>query len=76
MPTAPSAGFRRAALATVLATFALIVLGGVVGGAIIGVFAEAGPRILGIHLLSVAAFSAATVLGLWLTWAILRSGRI
>ena len=55
---------------------ALVVTGGLIGSSLIGIFAEAGPQILGIHFLSVIGFILSTVLGVWLLWAVLRSGRL
>ncbi|MBA2742562.1 MAG: AarF/ABC1/UbiB kinase family protein [Actinobacteria bacterium] len=55
---------------------ALVVLGGLVGSAIIGVFAEEGPHVLGLHLLSVLGFLLSGAFGLWLVWGISRHGRL
>jgi ubiquinone biosynthesis protein len=55
---------------------ALVVTGGLIGSSLIGIFAEQGPQLLGIHFLSVIGFVLSTVLGVWLLWAVLRSGRL
>jgi ubiquinone biosynthesis protein len=55
---------------------ALIVVGGLIGSSLIGIFAEDGPQILGIHLVSVIGFCLAAVLGAWLAVGVLRSGRL
>jgi ubiquinone biosynthesis protein len=55
---------------------ALIVAGGLVGSSLIGIFAEEGPQLLGVHFLSVVGFLLSGVLGIWLLVAILRSGRL
>ncbi len=55
---------------------ALVVTGGLIGSSLIGIFAEEGPQLIGIHFLSVIGFVLSTVLGVWLLWAVLRSGRL
>jgi ubiquinone biosynthesis protein len=55
---------------------ALVILGGLLGSAIIGVFAEGGPHAIGIHLLALAGFILSGVFGTWLVWGILRHGRL
>jgi ubiquinone biosynthesis protein len=55
---------------------ALIVTGGLIGSSLIGIFASAGPQILGVNVISIVGFSLSTVLGIWLLWGILRSGRL
>jgi ubiquinone biosynthesis protein len=55
---------------------ALVVTGGLIGSAVIGVFATGGPHILGINAISVVGFALSTVMGVWLLWAIFRSGRL
>jgi len=55
---------------------ALIVVGGLIGSSLIGVFATGGPHVLGVNVLSVAGFALSTVLGLWLLWGVVRSGRL
>jgi ubiquinone biosynthesis protein len=55
---------------------ALVVVGGLIGSSLIGIFAQNGPQILGIHFLSVIGFSVSILLGAWLMLAVIRSGRL
>jgi ubiquinone biosynthesis protein len=55
---------------------AVIVAGGLIGSALLGVLANDGPQIFGLHFLSVIGFVIASVMGIWLVWGILRSGRL
>jgi ubiquinone biosynthesis protein len=55
---------------------ALVVLGGLLGSSIVGVFAEEGPQILGIHFLAFLGFVFSGAFGMWLIWGILRHGRL
>jgi len=55
---------------------ALVILGGLVGSSLIGVLAEDGPHLLGLHLLSVIGFVMSGVFGVWLLWGVMRSGRL
>ena len=55
---------------------ALVILGGLMGSAIIGVFATGGPHAAGIHLLALIGFLLSGVFGVWLVWGILRHGRL
>jgi ubiquinone biosynthesis protein len=55
---------------------ALVVAGGLVGSAIIGVFAGEGPHVAGLHLLSFLGFVLSGAFGLWLVWGIARHGRL
>jgi ubiquinone biosynthesis protein len=55
---------------------ALVVAGGLIGSSLIGIFAEEGPQIFGVHFISVLGFLLSGVLGFWLLVAILRSGRL
>jgi ubiquinone biosynthesis protein len=55
---------------------ALVVLGGLVGSSIVGVFAREGPQIMGLHLLSFVGFVLSGAFGLWLMWGVLRHGRL
>jgi ubiquinone biosynthesis protein len=55
---------------------ALVIVGGLLGSAMIGVFAESGPHALGINLLALAGFVVSGVFGIWLVWGILRHGRL
>ena len=54
----------------------LIVAGGLVGSSIIGVFADEGPRVIGLHLLSFIGFVVSGAFGLWLVWGVMRHGRL
>ena len=55
---------------------ALIVVGGLIGSSLIGVFATGGPHVLGVNIVSVFGFVLSTVLGMWLFWGVVRSGRL
>jgi ubiquinone biosynthesis protein len=55
---------------------ALVVAGGLIGSSLIGIFAENGPQIFGLHFLSVLGFLVSGVLGGWLLLGVLRSGRL
>ena len=55
---------------------ALIVTGGLIGSSLIGIFAKAGPQLLGINVISVIGFALSSVLGVWLLWGVVRSGRL
>jgi len=51
-------------------------VGGLIGSSLIGIFANSGPHVLGLHLLSVVGFFLSGALGAWLLWGIIRSGRL
>jgi ubiquinone biosynthesis protein len=55
---------------------AIIAGTGVIGSALLGIFGDAGPQILGLHVFSIVGFSISTLLGLWLAWGVIRSGRL
>ena len=55
---------------------ALIVTGGLIGSSLIGVFAKGGPHLFGINTIALIGFALSTVLGLWLLWGVVRSGRL
>ena len=55
---------------------ALVVTGGLIGSSLIGIFAKAGPQVLGINLISVIGFALSGALGFWLLWGVIRSGRL
>ena len=55
---------------------ALVVVGGLIGSAMIGIFAKSGPHVLGLHLFSFVGFLVAGAFGTWLLWGIFRSGRL
>jgi len=55
---------------------AFIVMGGLIGSSLIGIFAHTGPKALGVNVISVGGFVLSGVLGLWLLWGVIRSGRL
>jgi ubiquinone biosynthesis protein len=55
---------------------ALVVASGLIGSSMLGIFAESGPRILGLHVIAVIGFVVSGLLGLWLLWGVIRSGRL
>jgi ubiquinone biosynthesis protein len=55
---------------------ALIVVGGLIGSSLIGIFAHSGPHVLGLNVVSAFGFIAAGVLGIWLLIGVIRSGRL
>ena len=55
---------------------ALVVAGGLIGSSLIGIFAEDGPQLFGVHFMSVLGFLLSGVLGVWLLWGVMRSGRL
>ena len=55
---------------------ALIVVGGLIGSSLIGIFAKGGPHVLGVNVISIAGFALSAVLGVWLLWGVIRSGRL
>ena len=55
---------------------ALIVTGGLIGSSLIGIFAKAGPHVLGVNIISIIGFALSAVLGVWLLWGVVRSGRL
>ncbi len=55
---------------------ALVVTGGLIGSSLIGIFAKSGPHLFGVNSLSVVGFFLSGMLGLWLMWGVLRSGRL
>jgi ubiquinone biosynthesis protein len=55
---------------------ALVVAGGLVGSSIVGVFADEGPKVMGLHLLSFLGFVVSGVFGVWLVWGVLRHNRL
>src|SRR5439155_1575328 len=44
---------------------AMIVAGGLIGSSLIGIFAKAGPHLLGINVISVIGFALSGLLGVW-----------
>jgi ubiquinone biosynthesis protein len=67
---------RRFTVAFNRLVVALIVVGGLIGSSLIGIFAEDGPQLFGVHVISVLGFLLSGVLGLWLLWGVVRSGRL
>ncbi len=55
---------------------ALVVTGGLIGSSLIGIFAKSGPHLLGLHVVSVLGFMLSAILGVWLLWGVIRSGRL
>ena len=55
---------------------ALVVAGGLVGSAILGVLAKNGPHVAGLHFISFVGFVVSATFGFWLLWGIVRSGRL
>ena len=55
---------------------ALVVVGGLIGSSLIGIFATSGPQVLGVNILSVLGFVLSGLLGVWLLWGVIRSGRL
>jgi ubiquinone biosynthesis protein len=55
---------------------AMVVAGGLIGSSLIGIFAKSGPQLLGINIISVIGFALSGVLGVWLLWGVVRSGRL
>jgi hypothetical protein len=55
---------------------ALVVTGGLIGSSLIGIFAKSGPHLLGLHVVSIIGFALSAVLGAWLLWGVVRSGRL
>lgn len=55
---------------------ALVVTGGLIGSSLIGIFAKAGPHLLGVNVISIVGFALSAVLGVWLLWGVVRSGRL
>jgi ubiquinone biosynthesis protein len=54
----------------------LVVAGGLIGSSLIGIFAKSGPHVLGINAISVLGFFLSGLLGIWLLWGVIRSGRL
>ncbi len=55
---------------------ALIVVGGLIGSSLIGIFAKGGTNVIGVNVISIVGFALSTVLGIWLLWGVIRSGRL
>jgi ubiquinone biosynthesis protein len=55
---------------------AMIVVGGLIGSSLIGIFAKQGPLVFGVNFLSFGGFVLSFALGAWLLWGVVRSGRL
>jgi ubiquinone biosynthesis protein len=55
---------------------AMIVSAGLLGSSVIGILTEEGPQILGLHFVSAVGFLISGILGAWLLWGVVRSGRV
>jgi ubiquinone biosynthesis protein len=55
---------------------ALVVVGGLIGSSLIGIFATHGPFLFGVNFLSFIGFVLSGALGVWLLWGVVRSGRL
>ena len=55
---------------------AMVVVGGLIGSSLIGIFATKGPQVAGVNFLSFVGFVLSALLGLWLLIGVLRSGRL
>jgi|SRR5262245_4419996 len=55
---------------------ALIVVGGLIGSSLIGIFAKHGPFVFGVNFLSFIGFLLSGALGVWLLLGVIRSGRL
>ena len=64
------------AFARIVQYQSFVILGGLLGSAMIGVFAKDGPHALGIHFIALVGFIISGVFGFWLVWGILRHGRL
>ena len=55
---------------------ALVVVGGLIGSSLIGIFSKTGPQIAGVNFLSFIGFVLSGALAAWLLWGVVRSGRL
>jgi ubiquinone biosynthesis protein len=55
---------------------ALVVVGGLIGSSLIGIFAKHGPFVFGVNFLSFIGFLLSGALGIWLLIGVIRSGRL
>src|SRR5919202_4555016 len=55
---------------------ALVVVGGLIGSSLIGIFAKHGPVVFGVNFLSFIGLLLSGALGVWLLWGVIRSGRL
>jgi ubiquinone biosynthesis protein len=56
--------------------FNRLVIALIVTGGLIGIFAKTGPHVLGLHVVAAFGFFLSAVLGVWLLWGVVRSGRL
>jgi ubiquinone biosynthesis protein len=54
---------------------ALVVAAGLIGSSLLAAFAS-GPRVGGIQAVALVGFGLSLVLGIWLLWGVIRSGRL
>ncbi len=66
---------RRLTVLTNRLVVAIVLASLILGSSIIGLFAQGGPRLLGISLFALLGFMISGFFGLWLVGGILRSGR-
>lgn len=66
---------RRLTILTNRMVVAIVLASLILGSSIIGLFAQGGPRLLGISLFALLGFTISGFFGLWLVGGILRSGR-
>jgi len=55
---------------------AVAVAGGLIGSSLIGVFAKGGPHLLGVNIIALVGYCVSAILGLWLLWGVVKSGRL
>ncbi len=67
---------RRATIVANRLVIAIVLASIILGSSIIGLFAQGGPRVLGISVFALGGFLSAGFFGLWLIVGILRSGRL
>lgn len=67
---------RRFTILTNRLVIAIVLSSMILGSSIIGLFAQEGPRLLGISVFALCGFLASGFFGLWLVVGILRSGRL
>ena len=67
---------RRFTILTNRLVIAIVLSSLILGSSIIGLFAQEGPRLLGISVFALFGFLASGFFGLWLVVGILRSGRL
>ena len=67
---------RRFTILTNRLVIAIVLSSLILGSSIIGLFAQEGPRLLGISVFALFGFLASGFFGLWLVVGIMRSGRL